>query len=61
MKTTIKINFLRSLVVEPSQCGGVLVSAYMGNVNLNCQTLNPEICAALTNAIQAALENKAAA
>ena len=58
MKTTIKIDSFQTLIVEPSPCGGVLLTASFGKMTVNRQTVSPEICAALTNAIRAALEDE---
>lgn len=61
MKTEVKIDFLKSVFFEPSQCGGVEVSAYLGGVRVAGITAPHQLCVELIDAIQAALENKAAA
>lgn len=50
MKTTIKIDLLRSLVVEPASGGGVCIGG---------QVATPDQCGALIFAIEAALETQA--
>lgn len=58
---SIKVDFLKMLLVEPAKCGGVQLSAYLGGVLVGSHTATPDQCVALVDAIQAALENKAAA
>lgn len=61
MKTTIKIDLLKSLVVEPSQCGGVLLSGYLAGVCMGSQIATPDQCGAFIFALEMALEKQAAA
>ena len=62
MKSTIKIDAAKSIVVEPNKAGsGVRFSFFMFGAEMACVVLTPEQCEVLINRVQIAKQQAGAA